>query len=431
MKTIMITGASSNTGKTTLSLGLTRILINRGLDISPFKTGPDFIDTKYLSAAAKRTAGNLDIHMMGKEGLRESLSMNMGEYALIEGAMGYFDGIYNTYENSSFHISEELDIPAILVYTPKGEMFSAIPKIKGMVDFSKGRIKGIIFNKTGEKSYFMFKELIEKYLDIEVLGYIPKDKELEIKERYLGLFQTEENEDLDNKLDIIANKIEETLDVDKFINLFKEIRIREYRYPEKRNIKIGIAYDEAFNFYYEENLKLLDNTAKIIYFSPLNDKNLPNIDLLYIGGGYPELYKEKLSNNKSMIDSIKEFGENGGYIYGEGGGFMYLVDSIEDVSMVGLINGQANMTKRLERFGYINIKLQKDCFLGKKGDKITGKEYHRSIVETKEEEIYKINKPKSDRNWECGYQKKNVLGAYPHIHFLGNPKVLDNILDIK
>ncbi|HLR21649.1 MAG TPA: cobyrinate a,c-diamide synthase, partial [Tissierellaceae bacterium] len=402
MKTIMITGASSNTGKTTLSLGLARALKNRGLDISPFKTGPDFIDRKYLSAAAKKTAGNLDIHMMGKEGLQESLSMNLGEYALIEGAMGYFDGIYNTYENSSFHISEELDIPAVLVYRPKGEMFSAIPKIKGIVDFSKGRIKAIIFNETSERLYTMFKELVEKYLDIEILGYIPRDKELKIEERYLGLFQPEENKDLDKKLDAMANKMEETLDIDKFIRLFKDINVDEYKYPKKRDVKIAIAYDKAFNFYYEENLKLLDNIGKTIYFSPLKDKALPKADLLYIGGGYPELYKEKLANNKSMIKSIKEFGGNGGYIYGEGGGFMYLTDSIEDSSMVGLIPGQANMTKRLQRFGYINIELEEDCILGNTGDKVTGKEYHRSIVKTNEEEIYKITKPKSERSWKCG-----------------------------
>lgn len=430
MKTIMITGPSSNAGKTVLTLGITRALKNRGLDISPFKTGPDFIDTKYLAAAAKKTAGNLDIHMMGKEGLKESLGMNLGDYGIIEGAMGYFDGISNTYENSSFHISKELDIPAVLVYTPKGEMFSAIPKIKGMVDFSNNRIKGIIFNKTSEKIYSMLKEQIEKYLDIEVLGYIPKNKSLEIEERYLGLYEPHENKDLDNKLDTIASKIEETLDMDRLIGLFKDIKVQEFKYPKKRNIKVAIAYDKAFNFYYEENIKLLENMAEVVYFSPLKDNSLPDTDLLYIGGGYPELYKKELSKNKSMIDSIREFGQNGGYIYGEGGGFMYLVDNIEDTPMVGLINGQVVMTNRLQRFGYIDMELEEDCLLGNKGDKIRAQEFHRSIVETKGNEIFKIDKPKSTRNWKCGYTKKNILVGYPHINFLGNKKVLDHILNL-
>lgn len=427
----MITGDSSNSGKTTLSLGLTRALKNRGLDISPFKTGPDFIDSKYLSVAAKKTAGNLDIYMMGKEGIKESLSINLAEYGLIEGAMGYFDGIYNTYENSSFHISEELDIPVILVYSPRGEMFSAIPKIKGMVDFAKGRIKGIILNKTSEKLYPMFKEQIEEYIDIGVVGYVPKTKELEIEEKYLGLDQPYKNKDLDRKLDLMAGKVEETLDMEKIISLFKNIEVEKYKYPEKKDIRVAIAYDQAFNFYYEENLKLLDRMTETIYFSPLNDTSLPKVDLLYLGGGYPELYRKELSNNKSMIRSIKKFGENGGYIYGEGGGLIYLLDRIEDSPMLGLIDGQAIITGKLERFGYIDIELEKDTILGKKGDRIRGKEYHRSRVETEAREIYKISKPKSRRKWKCGYQKNNILGGYPHIHFLGNLKALDNLLDIR
>ncbi len=429
MKTLMITAPCSNTGKTILTLGIIRALRNRGLDISPFKTGPDFIDTKYLEVSAKKTAGNLDIHMMGKEGIKESLSINKGEYGIIEGAMGYFDGIYNTYENSSFHISQELDIPAILIYSPKGEMFSAIPKIKGMVDFSQNRIKGIILNKTNEKIYSMLNEKIKEYIDIEVLGYLPKDEDFIIEERYLGLLQTHENMDLDHKLNIISSKIEETININRLIDLAKDIKIDSFKYPPKRNISIGIAYDEAFNFYYEENLKLLESIGNVVYFSPLHDKSLPKVDLIYIGGGYPELYKEELSRNKNMIEEIKKFAKNKGYIYGEGGGFMYLVETIENIPMCGLLKGKGIMTKRLQRFGYVNIRLKEDCLLGVKGDNIVGQEFHRSIVETTEKEIFEITKPKTNRNWECGYMKDNILVAYPHINFLGNKKVLNYLID--
>ncbi|MEW8973231.1 MAG: cobyrinate a,c-diamide synthase [Tissierellaceae bacterium] len=430
MKTFMITGPSSNTGKTSLSLGIARALKNRGLDISPFKTGPDFIDTKYLEIAAGKTAGNLDIHMMGIEGLKEAIAMNNGEYGIVEGAMGYFDGIHNTFENSSFHISEELDIPAILVYVPKGEMFSAIPKLKGIIDFSNHRIKGIIFNKTNKKIYDMLKEKVEEYLDIEVLGYVPQDESLEIGERYLGLLQVHENLDLDNKLDIISEKIEETVDIDRLLLLARDIEIQPFKYPRKRDITVGIAYDEAFNFYYQENLKLLEKTAELVYFSPLNHRKLPDVDLIYIGGGYPELYRDRLSSNRDMIESIRDFAKNGGRIYSEGGGFMYLVEDIEGVPMCGLIKGKAVMTNRLQRFGYIDIKLKMDCLLGTKGDIIKGQEFHRSIVETGEREIFKITKPKSNKNWECGYMIYNTLAGYPHINFLGNKKVFNHILDI-
>ena len=186
MKTIMITAPSSNTGKTVITLGIIRAIKNRGLDVSAFKTGPDFIDRKYIGIASGKRASNLDMHLMGREGLIQSIAMNNGDFGVIEGAMGYFDGIYNTYENSSYDISLQLDIPSILVYSPKGEMFSAIPKIKGMVDFSKGRIKGIVINKTNESMYKLLKEQIEKYINIEVLGYLPIDEDLNIESRHLG-----------------------------------------------------------------------------------------------------------------------------------------------------------------------------------------------------------------------------------------------------
>ena len=307
-------------------------------------------------------------------------------------------------------------------------MFSAIPKIKGMVDFSQNRIKGIILNKTNEKIYSMLKEKIKEYIDIEVLGYLPKDEDFIIEERYLGLLQTHENMDLDHKLNIISSKIEETININRLIDLAKDIKIDSFKYPPKRNISIGIAYDEAFNFYYEENLKLLESIGNVVYFSPLHDKSLPKVDLIY-RESYPELYKEELSRNKNMIEEIKKFAKNKGYIYGEGGGLMYLVETIENIPMCGLLKGKGIMTKRLQRFGYVNIRLKEDCLLGVKGDNIVGQEFHRSIVETTEKEIFEITKPKTNRNWECGYMKDNILVAYSHINFLGNKKVLNYLID--
>ncbi|WP_249324272.1 cobyrinate a,c-diamide synthase [Wansuia hejianensis] len=425
MKIIMFTAPSSNSGKTIITLGIIRALKNKGLDVSPFKTGPDFIDTKYLAMAAKKSAGNLDIHMMGKDGLKDALSMNMGDIAIVEGAMGYFDGIYNTYENSSFDIGRSLNIPAVLVYSPKGEMFSAIPKIKGMVEFKDSNIKAIILNKTSEPMYNLFKEQIEKYIGIEVLGYIPKDEDLEVNTEILGLDLSKGDE----FLEYIGEKVSKTIDLDKLMDLCNHIYISPYTYPKKRNIKIAIAYDEAFNFYYKENLNLLENICKVEYFSPLKDKSIPKVDLIYIGGGYPEEYRNKLSQNKAMVKGLKDLGEKGQYIIGESGGLMYLTDSIEESSMVGLLKGKCKTTNKLQRFGYVNIKLQKDCILGEVGNKIFAQEYHKSTLETKSEEIFHINKPMSTREWSCGYRYKNVLGYYQHINFLGNMEVLNHILD--
>lgn len=428
MKTIMITAPSSNTGKTVVTLGIIRALKNRGLDVSAFKTGPDFIDRKYIGIASGKKASNLDMHLMGKEGLIHSIGMNNGEFGLIEGAMGYFDGIYNTYENSSYHISLQLDIPSILVYSPKGEMFSAIPKIKGMVDFSKGRIKGIILNKTAESMYTLLKEQIEKHVNIEVLGYLPIDEDLNIESRHLGLLQPDEHIEIEEYINKAAIMVENTIDIDKIINISKEIKVEPKTYPKKRDIKIAIAYDDAFNFYYEENIKLLEEVCNLVYFSPLKDKKLPKADLIYIGGGYPELFLEQLSGNIDMIKSIRTYVEDGGYLYGEAGGLMYLVDSIENYSMCGIFSGKSIMTNRLQRFGYVNILLEKDSIIGQAGDSLTGQEFHRSIIETDEEQILHITKPMSKRKWQCGFSYKNALGIYQHINFLGNKKALDYLL---
>ncbi|MCF6462890.1 cobyrinate a,c-diamide synthase [Clostridium sp. Cult1] len=429
MKTIMITAPSSNTGKTLITLGLIRALKNRGLDISAFKTGPDFIDTRYLGLASGKRAGNLDMYMMGEEGLEVGLSMNRGEYALIEGAMGYFDGIYNTFENSSYHISKKLNINALLIYTPKGEMFSAIPKIKGMVDFSDSRIKGIILNKVRKDIYLLLKEKIEEYIGIRVLGYVEEDKDLEIQSWYLGLVQSMENQYAENIIDKLSKIMEKTVHLEEIIHLMNDLDISKYEYPRKRNIKVAIAYDKAFSFYYNENLRLLENSCQVEYFSPLKDKEIPKCDLLYIGGGYPELYKKELSQNQTMINSIRKMVELGGYIYGEAGGFMYLVENIENAPMVGIFKGKAYMTDRLQRFGYTNIQLMEDTILGRRGEELVGQEFHRSIIEIEDRPLYYISKPKTNRNWQCGYSYKNVLGAYPHINFLGNMEAFNYLLD--
>ncbi len=429
MKTILITAPSSNTGKTLITLGLIRALKNRRLDVSPFKTGPDFIDTKYLELAGGKRAGNLDLHMLGEEGIRAALSMNPGDYGVIEGAMGYFDGIYNSFENSSYDICKRLGINSILVYRPQGEMFSAIPKIKGMVDFPNSNIKGVILNRVRRDIYLLLKEKIEEYVEIKVLGYVEEDKDLEIDSRHLGLIQPMENRNGQIIIDKIASKIEETVDIDGLIHIMKDIVVEEYQYPKKRNIKVAIAYDEAFSFYYNENLQLLENTCQVEYFSPLRDREVPKCDLLYLGGGYPELYKKGLSQNTTMLDSIRNMAEAGGYIYGEGGGFMYLVEDIEGFPMVGILKGRASMKDKVQRFGYVNIHLLKDTLLGKRGDCLRGKEFHRSSIKIGDRASYDIKKPKGSLSWQCGFTYKNVLAAYPHINFLGNMKAFNYLLD--
>lgn len=421
MKSTMIAAPESNSGKTIVSVAIIRALKNRGIDVSAFKAGPDFIDRRYIELASKKKAGNLDMHMMGEEGIFDALAMNKGEMAIVEGVMGYFDGMHNGYENSSYHISKKLGIGTILVYTPKGEMFTIIPKVKGMVDFSENRIKGIILNKTSKAMYMLLKEQIEKYMDIKVLGYIPYEESMKIDSRSLGLLQPSEIDEIDSGMDNIANLVEETVDIDEIISMCEEIEFKSFEYPAKTNLRIAIAYDKAFNFYYQENINLLENIAKIEYFSPLNDRQAPQADLVYIGGGYPELYKNELSNNKSMINSLRNHGNNGGYIYGEGGGLLYLSNSIDGVPMCKLIDGESIMTDRLQNFGYSNIIM--------KGYTIPAQEFHKSILETNMEKVFTVTKPMSDKSWESGYRYKNVLGVFQHINFLGNKSRFNHLID--
>lgn len=431
MKTIMITGPSSNSGKTVLTLGIIRAIKNRKINVSAFKTGPDFIDTKYLELASGKRAGNLDMHLMGREGIFKSLEMNVGEFAIIEGAMGYFDGIYNTFENSSYDISKELNVPSILVYSPKGEMFSAIPKIKGMVEFPGSSIKGLILNKVSKTMYELLKEKIEEYIDIKVLGYLPYNDELNIESRSLGLIGAEEKLDHEELIDKASKAVEKTINIDEILQMAKSLNVKPYEYKKRRNIKVAIAYDKAFHFYFNENLKLLENICEVEYFSPLKDPKVPDCDLIYIGGGYPENYLEELFNNKRMIDSIYIEAEKGKHIISEAGGFMYLVSSIENYDMVDIFKGKSTMTNRLQRFGYVDIELKEDTIFGKKGSKIPGNEYHKSVIEIEDKPVFNIKKPKSSRTWQCGYKYKNTLVYYQHINFLGNINsfyyLLDNI----
>ena len=429
MKTIMITGPSSNSGKTILTLGIIRAIKNRKINVFGFKTGPDFIDTKYLKLASGNKAGNLDMHLMGRSGIHKSLSMNNGDFGVIEGAMGYFDGIYNTPENSSFDISKELNVPAILVYTPKGEMFSAIPKIKGMVDFKGSKIEGIILNKVSKTMYELLKEQIEEHIGIKVLGYLPFNEDLQIESKSLGLMGIETKENYEEFIEKASKLVEETINVDEVLKMGNDIDIKPYEYEKKRDIKVAMAYDEAFNFYFNENLNLLKNICKVEYFSPLRDEKVPECDLIYIGGGYPEEYALELSKNKAIKDSIYENAKEGVHIIAESGGFMYLTSLLEGLPMVGIFDGLTSMTDKLQRFGYTNIELREDTILGEKGWILPSNEYHRSMVEINDQAVFDIKKPKSKRAWECGYKYKNTLGYYQHINFLGNMDSFNYLMD--
>ncbi|MDU2266438.1 cobyrinate a,c-diamide synthase [Clostridium celatum] len=429
MKTIMISSNCSGGGKTTFTLGLMKALRNRGYDVQGYKCGPDYIDTAFHTAVTGKASRNLDIHLTGEDGVRAIFSRGAGDLAVIEGAMGIYDGKGITEEGSAYSISKLLDdVPIVLVITPKAQSTTLAAEIKGIKEFKNANIAGVVLNCISEGYYQLLKKSIEYNCNLKVYGYIPKNEEIKLGSRHLGLVQSIEIGNLNEKLDVCASLIEEYIDFDSLIEDFKEVKKYEDKYHiENRYIKIAVAKDEAFNFYYKENLELLEEVGQVVYFSPLKDKVLPkNIDFLYLGGGYPEVFKEELSNNKSMLNSIKSALDNGLRCYAECGGLMYLTEAIDNVSMVGFFKGNSEMTTRLNRFGYATVNIN--------NLKINCHEFHKSKVNSEEKTLYKVEKIGYDENlitWQCGYNKKNTLAGYPHTHFFGNLEFLKYILGDK
>lgn len=429
MQTLIISSNCSGGGKTTFTLGLMNALKNRGYEVQGFKSGPDYIDTAFHTDITGKVSRNLDIFLMGEEGVRASFSRGEGDLAIVEGVMGLYDGKGITDDYSTYSVSKVLDnAPIVLVITPKAQSLTICAEINGIKNFRDANIIGVVLNNVSDKYYILLKKLIEEHCDIKVFGYIPRNENLKLESRHLGLIQSIEVPDIKEKIDLCSELIEKYVDIDSLILNFKDVKKREDRFhlkPFKK--RIAIAYDEAFRFYYKENIELLEEIGEVIYFSPLKDKELPkNIDFLYLGGGYPEVFKDKLSENKSMLKSIKDALDNGLNCYAECGGLMYLMEEIDGEKLVGFFEGNSEMTKTLNRFGYATINVD--------NIKINCHEFHKSKVNTNEKAIYEIEKVNYNNekiSWNCGYKKKNTLAGYPHVHFFGNLEFLKYILNWK
>ena len=361
------------------------------------------------------------------------LRRTQADYGIVEGVMGYFDGIGNSWRNSSFHLASLLNIPTILIYAPKGEMFSVVPKLLGMAQFPGSTIQAVILNNVTPSYCDLLREAIEQHTALTVLGYLPNTEDAALNSRHLGLVQSVEVADLGGKIETVADRLEAHVNLSALLDLMRPPQIPDVSAatldPLPHTVlTVAIAKDEAFSFYYAENLELLERCCRVIYFSPLRDAVLPECDFLYLGGGYPEVFHQALSENMSMRQSIKEYIERGGCAYAECGGFMYLTESVENASMVGIFKGKTSLTPRLQRFGYIDIELKRDCLLGKRGERLTGHEFHKSTSDVSGETVFQIRKTAGEKIWECGFAYKNVVAGYPHISFLGNSSTLPHLL---
>ena len=436
MKAFMLAGISSGIGKTTVSMGLMSLFDN----VSPFKTGPDYIDPGFHQFVTGNRSYNLDLFMMGEKGVKYSFYSHQKDISIIEGVMGLYDGVDNTLDNnSSAHLSRVLGVPVILVVDGIGKSTSIAAQVLGyqMLD-KRVNIAGVIINKvSSEKTYAIFKEAIEKYTDVKCLGYVPKDDSLHIGSRQLGLLQAEEIGDLKSKIDRLKETLYKTLDVEGILEIASQVEMKEVKNPFEdkkdmyKGMKMGIAKDSAFSFYYNDNIELFNHLGiETIFFSPVKDKKIPeNLDILYFGGGYPESFGKEISENQEMLNSIREFAENGGKIFGECGGFMFLSKEIEMLDgtiypMCNLVGCSVKMGNRLDisRFGYINIL--------KDGKVVArGHEFHYSkIKEVLEEQRGYLAKKPNGKNWKCIFENKNVKAGYPHIHFFTGFELLKDIL---
>lgn len=438
MKSIIISSSSSGGGKTTVTLGLMRALIKRGFLVQGYKIGPDYIDTAFHEHITGKGSRNLDLYLMGEEGVKASYARGSGDYGIVEGVMGLYDGKGINSEYSTASVSRLLKIPVVLVLTPKAQSVTLCAEISGLINFEQVNIVGIILNNINENYYKLLKTIIEKNFKgkVKVFGYLPKDDTLGLKSRHLGLIQSSEVRDLDKKIEKSSELLEKYVNIDELLKCFsKTQQFKDLYHIERKDLKIAVAKDKAFNFYYQENLELLEELGEVQYFSPLSDKILPeDIDFLYFGGGYPEIFKEELSDNKTLISSINTLLNKGIRCYAECGGLMYLMESIEHRSMVGFLKGNAYMGTKLYNFGYAQIKVETDNYILPKGMEINCHEFHKSYVKTEENTIYTLIKDTYDgkqKKWRCGYLKNNTLAAYAHVHFFGNMDFLKYLVIIK
>lgn len=460
---IMIAAPSSGSGKTLITCGLLKVFANRGLHPVSFKCGPDYIDPMFHRKALGVPARNLDLFFTGEETTRALFAKGaaQADISLLEGVMGFYDGAGGvTTFASSYELAKVTHTPVILVVNARGMSLSLLPLIQGFLEFrGDSGIAGVILNQISPSTYGIMKEKIEELLPVKALGYMPKTPELALESRHLGLVMPDEIEGIQEKLQKLAELMEETLDIEgilqcawkaKLLPISKE-RSRE---KEKRQaagepwpgsegksqkgfheVKIAVARDEAFCFCYEENLELLEQMgAELVFFSPLQDRRLPSgISGMIFYGGYPELFAQELSGNVSMRSQIVSCLKNGMPYLAECGGFMYLQESMEDMEgrvwpMAGVCPGAVHNTGKLGRFGYISLTAKEEGQLLPLGEVIRAHEFHYYDC-TDNGHSYHGKKPFGSREWDCIRGGADYAAGFPHLYYYSNPKFVQRFLE--
>ena len=439
---ILLAAGASGSGKTLITCGLLQALVNRGLKVASFKCGPDYIDPMFHSRVIGTRSRNLDTFFTDGDRTRYLLAKNASdcEIAVMEGVMGYYDGVGGiTSRASAYDLASTTDTPVILIVNSRGMSVSLAAYVKGFLEYKKdSHICGVIFNQMSPMLYPRMKKLLEEELSVKVLGYVPKVEDCVIESRHLGLVLPEEIPELKSRLQKLSEVLEKTLDIDGILELAGEApelaapetemliqKDTAFGYRTEEKVRIGVADDEAFCFFYADNLNLLEQMgAELVRFSPIHDRELPeDLDGLLLSGGYPELNGEALEENQEMCTRIREVILDGMPCLAECGGFMYLHQEMEDMEgkqrrVCGVIPGRAYRTPKLNRFGYITLTEKQDTGLGE----IPAHEFHY-FDSTDCGADFHAAKPASKRGWDCIHDRGRLMAGFPHLYYYGNPRV--------
>lgn len=455
---ILLAAPASGSGKTVITCALLRAFQKEGLQLASFKCGPDYIDPLFHEQVFGIETRNLDSFFSAEQELCRILQKggNGKDLSIIEGVMGYYDGLGGTsVEASAYDVAKKTKTPVILIINAKGASVSLAAQIKGFLEYRADHgICGVILNRASKGSFLLLKSFLESELGIRVFGYFPVMEEAAFESRHLGLLLPDEIDDIAKRLDVLADACRDTIDLAAIREAAGQAgklkipggvstngqpgTVHDVKWTGQTGtarIRIGVARDEAFCFYYHENLDLLEELgAELVYFSPLHDALLPeSLQGLLLGGGYPELYAKQLSENGTMRTAIRDAAASGMPVLAECGGFLYLMQQMEDMEgkhydMCGVLPGRAWRTTRLQRFGYVTLTAQKEQMGGPAGTSIRGHEFHYYDTDCNGDSFH-AEKPAGSRVWDCMVGTGTILAGFPHLYYPSNPGVAARFLE--
>lgn len=434
----MIAGTHSGCGKTTVVCAVLQALVNRSLNVASFKCGPDYIDPMFHQSVIGTDSHNLDGYFCNERMLRRLITENSSgaDISVIEGVMGFYDGISG--KASSHALSLDIDCPVVIVIDCKGMSTSVGAVINGFLNFRRpNKIAGFIFNRLPEQLVAEVKSLCAEN-GTEFLGSFPKCPEAALESRKLGLVTPDEIADLKHRTQLLAAAAEKSINIGRLLEISECPALSDLaEIPVSRhsNVKIAIASDNAFSFIYRDNIRLLERLgAELLYFSPLNDSKIPaNADGLILCGGYPELFAEKLSQNHSMLASIRSGITHGMPVIAECGGFMYLHEALvgengTEYPMVGVIHGKSFPTPKLQRFGYVKLHANTDNLLCKKGETIPAHEFHYWDSDNCGNGFTAV-KENTGKHWECIHAAETMYAGFPHLYFYADITMAERFIE--